>query len=105
MSAETGVGPSIASGSHTCRGNWADFAMAPVKISSAAIWRVAVCGASAAVLKWKTSASSTNEKLFTMPFWNSVQKSSRIPTVIPKSPMRFVRNAFFPASTAEGFAK
>ena len=29
MSAETGVGPSIASGSHTCSGNWADLPTAP----------------------------------------------------------------------------
>ena len=27
--ADTGVGPSIASGSQTCSGNWADFPMAP----------------------------------------------------------------------------
>ena len=27
--AETGVGPAIASGSHTWRGNWADLPMAP----------------------------------------------------------------------------
>jgi hypothetical protein len=31
MSADTGVGPSIASGSHTCRGNWALFPTAPRK--------------------------------------------------------------------------
>ena len=29
MSAETGVGPSIASGNHTCNGNWADLPIAP----------------------------------------------------------------------------
>ena len=32
MSALTGVGPSIASGSHTCRGNWPDLPTAPAKI-------------------------------------------------------------------------
>ncbi len=30
MSAETGVGPSMASGSHTCSGNCADLPMAPM---------------------------------------------------------------------------
>ena len=35
MSALTGVGPSIASGSHTCSGTWPDLPMAPQKISSA----------------------------------------------------------------------
>src|SRR3990172_3102062 len=34
ISAETGVGPSIASGSHTCSGNCADFPAAPAKIPS-----------------------------------------------------------------------
>ena len=29
MSAETGVGPSMASGSQTCSGNWADLPTAP----------------------------------------------------------------------------
>src|SRR3970040_2072374 len=34
ISADTGVGPSIASGSHTCSGNCADFPAAPAKIPS-----------------------------------------------------------------------
>src|SRR6188472_3814416 len=34
MSADTGVGPSIASGSHTYRGIWADLPVAPTKSSS-----------------------------------------------------------------------
>src|SRR5680860_668924 len=34
MSAETGVGPSIASGSHTCSGNWADLPTAPANTSN-----------------------------------------------------------------------
>jgi len=29
--AETGVGPSIASGNHVCKNNWADFAKAAIK--------------------------------------------------------------------------
>ncbi len=32
--ADTGVGPSIASGSHTCSGNCADLPTVPIKISS-----------------------------------------------------------------------
>src|SRR3954471_12403665 len=35
INALTGVGPSIASGSHTCSGTWPDFPAAPQKISSA----------------------------------------------------------------------
>ena len=36
INAETGVGPSIASGSHTCSGNCADFPTAPQNINNAA---------------------------------------------------------------------
>ena len=46
MSADTGVGPSIASGSHVCRGSWADLPQAPMNSSSAI--PVAVAGGSAA---------------------------------------------------------
>ena len=35
INAETGVGPSIASGNQTCSGNWADLPTAPQKIKSA----------------------------------------------------------------------
>src|SRR6266508_2262301 len=41
ISAETGVGPAIASGSHTYRGNWADFPIAPPNSSSVLIIGVA----------------------------------------------------------------
>jgi hypothetical protein len=37
ISAEIGVGPSIASGNQTCRGNCADFPTAPQKIRSTEI--------------------------------------------------------------------
>ena len=36
MSADTVVGPSMASGSHTCNGNWADLPTAPPNIQSVA---------------------------------------------------------------------
>ena len=37
ISALTGVGPAIASGSHVCNGNCADFPTAPPSSSSAAV--------------------------------------------------------------------
>jgi len=36
ISADTGVGPAMASGSHTCSGNWADLPMAPPNSRNAA---------------------------------------------------------------------
>ncbi len=35
IKAETGVGPAMASGSHTCSGTWADFPTAPANSSRA----------------------------------------------------------------------
>ena len=43
ISAETGVGPSIASGSQVCRKNWADLPMAPMNSRIAAISRPQTC--------------------------------------------------------------
>jgi len=37
MSADTGVGPAMASGSQTCSGNWADFPTVPPNNMMAAI--------------------------------------------------------------------
>ena len=42
MSADTGVGPSIASGSQVCSGNWADLPITPTSSSSAAAVSVVV---------------------------------------------------------------
>src|SRR5205814_6575209 len=42
MSADTGVGPSIASGSQACNGNWPDFPHAPSRSSNPSAVTVAV---------------------------------------------------------------
>jgi hypothetical protein len=56
MSAETGVGPSIASGSHTC-GTCADFAGAREDENAAN----AASGVRFTPASWKIGASSANE--------------------------------------------
>lgn len=43
ISAETGVGPSIASGSHVCRKNWADLPIAPMNSSTPTTSRPQTC--------------------------------------------------------------
>src|ERR1700746_770332 len=90
INAETGVGPSIASGNQTCSGNWADFPTAPQKIRSATI---------AANVAWSPKADirgaiSTN---MTEPV---VIQSIRMPVINPKAPIRVVMNALFAASAA-----
>ena len=91
ISALTGVGPSIASGSHTWNGNCADFPIAPMKISSA------------------EAVSVTSDM---PPFWAMwmIVDMSNVPVALnsrmmpissPTSPIRVVTNAFFAASAAE----
>ena len=46
MSALTGVGPSMASGSHVCSGNWADLPMAPAEMPRTVTPPVAMLAAS-----------------------------------------------------------
>src|SRR5918996_2882629 len=88
LSAETGVGPSIASGSHVCSGICAGLPTAPAKSRSET--RVAVPEAIAPA-EPNTSSNSTDPV---------VTKIRKIPISIAVSPMRVTMNAFFPASAA-----
>ena len=95
ISAETGVGPSMASGSQTYSGIWADLPVAPMNSSSVATDRTPkpASGGSAATCAarfWKSSVPK-------------VVQSSSIPRMNAKSPMRLTTNAFFPASMADCF--
>src|SRR5213595_717487 len=90
MSAETGVGPSIASGNHVWSESWADLPHAPMNRSSA--MPVAVAGAS-------VSAPLNTAPYSSVP---STVQSHMTPRPKPKSPTRFTMNAFFPAWVAAG---
>jgi hypothetical protein len=90
MRALTGVGPSMASGSHTWKGNWADFPIAPVKRRRAAA--VTTAGERRPASTWaKTSW------IWKVPV---CRKRRRIPMSIPTSPRRVVMKAFLAASAA-----
>ena len=89
--AETGVGPSIASGSHVWSGIWADLATAPP--SSARARRVTVVSESSP----DSAASNTGPKS-RLPTWAITRKK---PSAMIASPRAFMTNAFFAASTAE----
>ncbi len=63
ISAETGVGPAMASASQVCSGSWADLPQAPSRISRAAILAIAspwlqTCGASCSSV-WMLSVPNT----------------------------------------------
>ena len=95
MSADTGVGPSIASGNHTYSGIWADLPVAPMNSSSAM----------AATTPKPRSTGSCAMAAFsslksTVP--NAVNASST-PRMNATSPMRLTMNAFLPASDADVF--
>ena len=97
----TGVGPSMASGSQTCRKNCADLPAAPMNsrkpaISSAfQVWpantQPAFC---LAAIKGNSSAKRM--------VWN-IQKMVMMPSAKPKSPIRLTTKALMAAAFAVGF--
>src|SRR5436309_1520562 len=88
MRADTGVGPSMASGSHTYSGSWADFPTAPRNSRSA----IAVAVVWLRVPAWPS----------TLEYWRdpNVANMRNIASMKPMSHTRLVTNAFFPALAA-----
>src|SRR6185312_1921598 len=80
--AETGVGPSMASGNHACSGNWPDLPQAPSKSSRVIASKV---GAPISPARGNTSENCT------VPSERQIKK---IAMARPTSPTRFIRNAF-----------
>ena len=92
-SALTGVGPSIASGSHVSSGNCALLPTMPPKIRSAA--SVTVAGAR------RPAAGPLSSRMSRPP--NCV-RTSRTPRKKATSPKRVITKAFLPASLALNFS-
>ena len=90
MSADTGVGPSMASGNQGCSGNWPDLPVAPSRSSSpiASVTPLERCPT-----PLKTSAKLTEPRVANM---------RKMAIEKPASPTRFIRNAFLPAVAALG---
>ena len=102
ISAETGVGPSIASGNHVCNRNWADLPIAPINsnkqtrvIASQSIPKKSIFNCVKSPRRAKTASYET-EPVRT--------KTTKIPKANPKSPTRLTINAFIAAATADGFS-
>jgi hypothetical protein len=101
ISAETGVGPSIASGNQVCSRNWADLPIAPMNSRR----------------QVRVSASAFQpRKLMVLPVrpgaaWKMVSKSveptsmntAKMPSAKPKSPTRLTTKALIAAALADGF--
>ena len=92
ISADTGVGPSIASSSQDCSGTWADFPHAPSSSSSPS--------AVATPLPPECTEPNTpvNE---VVPNSLNIRKMARVRLA---SPTRLTMNAFFAATAAEGLS-
>src|SRR4051794_37192254 len=93
MSADTGVGPSIASGSHTNSGICALLPTAPTKSSRQMADSTPNPAASGAI---DATAADTSRKS-TVP---NVKNTRKTASRNPKSPIRLTMNAFLPASAA-----
>jgi len=89
INALTGVGPAIASGSHTYNGSCADFPVAPT--NSSRVTAVTVAG------ERSCARAAISPKLNDGAPLPRFQKSTNRPSRNPASPMRLTTNAFFPA--------
>src|SRR3569833_2714214 len=104
MRAETGVGPSIASGSQVWSGICADFAAAPPSRPSA-IQLTVVCDSVSGDWNAVANDSETNDKNTNTnnnELVNAIRMKSA--SAIVASPNAFITNAFFAAATADGFS-
>src|SRR6476620_582075 len=92
MSADTGVGPAMASGSHRYSGIWADLPTAPMNSIREMIVAVVVAAPGDTGMNWV---------YWIVPNVNQVMK---MPTMKPQSPTRLVTKAFLPALALAGFS-
>src|SRR5271157_68507 len=93
MSADTGVGPSIASGSQTYNGNCADLPQAPMKRN-----RHAAVIHGSPIRKFPLLAIAFTCVYCTEPKYQAIVNN---PSRNPASPMRFTMNALLAAVEAE----
>src|SRR3954463_12755561 len=100
ISAETGVGPSIASGSQVCSGTWADLPMAPTNSRMQSV----VITSGFHERKWKVlptcsgAAANTVENCTEL----KIRNTPMMPRAKPKSPTRLTRKALIAAALALG---
>ncbi len=90
ISAETGVGPSIASGNHVCSGTCADFAAAPTKSPTQT------------AIKTPTGSVPAFAKMSANAIEPVAAYSAKTANMIPTSPKTLITKAFLAAATALG---
>ena len=101
----TGVGPSIASGSQTCSGNWALLPHAPSNSSRQIAVAMPPPTYSAGLRQPRLPEhAGDRRRRRESSACRKSSRSERCPAAKPKSPMRLTRNAFLPAAAAAGFS-
>src|SRR6185503_9230586 len=90
--AETGVGPSIASGSQVCSGIWADLAAAPTNSATQTVSKAVVPNDPA----WAKTSPNAVEPV--------AANITKIANMMPTSPTTLRTKALRAAATADGFS-
>ena len=102
MRADTGVGPSIASGSQVWSRNCADLPMAPMNSSR----QVRVIASQSPPKTWTVllARPGAAAKMVSRLIDPVSMNTRKMPSAKPKSPMRLTTKAFIAAAFAEGFS-
>ncbi|OIQ64015.1 hypothetical protein GALL_544390 [mine drainage metagenome] len=101
INAETGVGPSIASGSQVCSRNCADLPIAPMNRRRQVSVSASACQPKKSmVLPARPGASA---KIVSKSVEPTSMKIAKMPSAKPKSPTRLTTKALIAAALADGF--
>ncbi len=101
ISAETGVGPSMASGNQVCSRNWADLPIAPMNNSRQVSVSASACQPKKSmVLPVRAGAPA---KMVSKSVEPISMKIAKMPSAKPKSPTRLTTKALIAAAFADGF--
>ena len=100
ISAETGVGPSIASGSQVCRPICADFPIAPMNSRMQARSAIDTCQPRKLIVVPTASGALANT--VSKSSEPKITKTAKMPSAKPKSPTRLTMNALIAAALAVG---
>src|SRR6201985_3773947 len=101
ISAETGVGPSIASGNQVCSRNCADLPIAPMNRNRQI--RVSASGCQPKKLTVLPVSEGAPAKMVSKSTELSIAKTAKMPSAKPKSPTRLTTKALIAAAFADGF--
>ena len=101
MRAETGVGPSIASGNQVCRKSCADLPEAPMNKSTPI--RSAAFHCVHRNVRLVVASVGTLVKMVSKSVLSTRKNSAKMPSAKPKSPTRLTTKALIAAALAEGF--